>query len=140
MAAIPVPVHFDGHNINIITEDSPSTCKNRVKGINFGPGQKPKGKKRKNGNGNGKFQTLNKRAPGDSNSVASPSEGDANSVNLSPSNKENIEQNDNNSNLLSPSTTQASIDDNAKCLTPSPVPGANNNTMQMHQVMDSKKK
>eukprot|EP01084_Bolivina_argentea_P087344 157750_1 len=40
MAAIPVPVHFDGHNINIITEDSPSTCKNRTKGVNYGPSQK----------------------------------------------------------------------------------------------------
>jgi len=32
MAAIPVPVHFDGHNINIITEDSPSTRKCWSKG------------------------------------------------------------------------------------------------------------
>ena len=49
---------------------------------------------KKRRNGNGKTQILNKRAPGDSGSVASPSEGDANSVNLSPSNnKENIEQN-----------------------------------------------
>jgi len=27
MATIPVPVHFDGHNINIITEDAPATRK-----------------------------------------------------------------------------------------------------------------
>eukprot|EP01084_Bolivina_argentea_P096152 172864_1 len=33
---IPVPVHFDGHNINIITEDSPSTHKSRNKYLNHG--------------------------------------------------------------------------------------------------------
>jgi len=31
MDAMPVPVHFDGHNINIITEDTPIKCKDHKK-------------------------------------------------------------------------------------------------------------
>lgn len=33
MDAVPVPVHFDGHNINIITDDSPAMCKDRTKNL-----------------------------------------------------------------------------------------------------------
>jgi len=42
MATIPVPVHFDGHNINIITEDSPSTHKCWSKSGNLKRKARPK--------------------------------------------------------------------------------------------------
>jgi len=66
MSAIPVPVHFDGHNINIITEDSPSTCKNRIKGMKYGNKTTPNAKKERewrdrriNNIQNGKYHNLN---------------------------------------------------------------------------------
>eukprot|EP01084_Bolivina_argentea_P081987 148461_1 len=68
MAAIPVPVHFDGHNINIITEDSPSTCKNRTKsmgGFSKKNNRRNNGKygNNKRGSNNNKTQIVNKIAP-----------------------------------------------------------------------------
>eukprot|EP01083_Nonionella_stella_P115686 343228_1 len=125
MAAIPVPVHFDGHNINIITEDSPSTCKNRTKGVNYGKKNNNKGKKR-NFNQNGKYpktQILNKRLPTSTNQnskINSTTDSDSKNngtliispisssqKDISPSNKENIDElnpisnnnNNNNNNL-----------------------------------------
>jgi len=90
MAAIPVPVHFDGHNINIITEDSPSTCKNRVKGMNAN-GTKKKNKKRNVQNGKyGNKQILNKRSAVNAKPVLSPIS------NLSASNKENVDERNSN--------------------------------------------
>jgi len=54
----PVPVHFDGHNINIITEDSPSMCKDRTKSMSIGIGYRKKNKKRKKGNRNAKLAEV----------------------------------------------------------------------------------
>eukprot|EP01083_Nonionella_stella_P028406 78222_1 len=100
MAAIPVPVHFDGHNINIITEDSPSTCKSRTKGVNYGKKSNNKGKKRNN---HGKAQILNKRGPTANASNKKPNSSTKGDTTLvvspvipsdehSPSNKENIDE------------------------------------------------
>lgn len=53
MSTVPVPVHFDGHNINIITEDSPAMCKDRTKSLNLF--RKKNNKKRKKAMRNGKL-------------------------------------------------------------------------------------
>jgi len=47
MTSVPVPVHFDGHNINIITEDSPSMCKDRTKILSMFPKKKNRAKNKK---------------------------------------------------------------------------------------------